>query len=384
MVSALESANSAASLSGALDQGLNTLSSNDSVTFTKYVRLVLPLDGFVFWVRADLVTQSSLLGSTAVPPPGVSFNDDESNEFGGGVNPPNVFGSVFNAPQTDSGVLDTITVKGSVHTSNNHNQAESESEGVTTVTFTAQEPVQHFTALSPDVLWLGEYKSDDDDFDDPVSFAFSARGSYYVQANLHHYSGTAVLPAFRANLIDDVQKLNLAPLYVSNSLPAWLALSNYDPPYDNGINCHLPLYPSFLVPENLTPPYGVVHIDPGVTGHQSAPYFDRTLGQWSLTMDKVRVTLYGLSNDAALFFLAAVLQYSADYEVIGMSNIPVVRDEKRIQPELGVLALKKTIEFEVWYNQASMRNVARQQIKKLVNSYYPQPLTAVGFVPPAP
>ena len=360
MATAAESASAAQSMRGVLDDGLNVLSFNDSVTFVKYVRLVLPLDGFVFWVKAQLLTSSALMNAA-------QFNS-----------------SVNNAPVENTGNETTIVVAGSVHVANQHNQAESESEGVTMVTFTAQQPIQQFTTIAPDVLWLGSYDNDSEDYDGPIRFAFSSRGPWYKQADLYHYSGTAVLPAFEANLIDDVSKINDAPLFISNSLPAWLAISNYDPPYDNGINCHLPIYPSFLVPENIQPPYAVVHIDPGTTGFQAAPLFDRTLGQYALTLDKVRVTLYGLTNDAALLFLDAVLQYSYDYNIIGMSNIPVIKDEKRIQAELGVIAAKKTIDFEVWYNQASMRNVARQQLEKVVVDYRPQPLTAVGFGPPAP
>jgi hypothetical protein len=361
MVSLTESANASSLLGGTLDAGLNALSANDSVTFTRYVRLVLPLDGFVFWVRAGLLTPSAL------------FNASVYNT------------QTLGAAQGAAGSPDQVTVMGSVHVSNQHNQVESESEGVATVLFTAQDPIQQFTTIGPNELWLGVYNNDGEGLDPPVTFAFSARGPYYKQANLYHYTGTAVLPAFQANMISEVGQINNAPLYISNSLPAWLALSNYDPPYDNGINCHLPLYPSFLVPDNLQPPYGVVHIEPnGTQGHQAAPLFDRTLGQTALSQDRVRVTLYGLTNDAALMFLDAVLQYSYDYETIGMANMPVVRDEKRIQPEMGVVALKKTIEFEVWYNQASMRNVARQQIQSWINNYLPQPLTAEGFGPPAP
>ena len=37
-------------------QGLEDISRSASVTFTKYVRKVLPLDGFVFWVKASIIS----------------------------------------------------------------------------------------------------------------------------------------------------------------------------------------------------------------------------------------------------------------------------------------------------------------------------------------
>ncbi|EAV5958036.1 hypothetical protein GID13_23035, partial [Salmonella enterica] len=42
-------------LNASLVQGLDDISRSASVTFTKYVRKVLPLDGFVFWVKASVL-----------------------------------------------------------------------------------------------------------------------------------------------------------------------------------------------------------------------------------------------------------------------------------------------------------------------------------------
>ena len=38
-----------------LQTGVEAISIQQTVTFTKYVRLVLPLDGYVFWVAAPLL-----------------------------------------------------------------------------------------------------------------------------------------------------------------------------------------------------------------------------------------------------------------------------------------------------------------------------------------
>ena len=47
-------------LQSVLDLGLDTLSSGQEITFTQYVRVILPFDGFIFWVKADLLSKSAL------------------------------------------------------------------------------------------------------------------------------------------------------------------------------------------------------------------------------------------------------------------------------------------------------------------------------------
>src|SRR5215813_1107836 len=47
-------------LAAGLATGVEVLSLDQQITFTKYVKVVLPIDGFVFWVRADLVGPSAL------------------------------------------------------------------------------------------------------------------------------------------------------------------------------------------------------------------------------------------------------------------------------------------------------------------------------------
>ncbi|EJP5366426.1 hypothetical protein NUA54_005091, partial [Salmonella enterica] len=45
-------------LNATLTQGLDDLSRFQVVTFTKYIRKVLPLDGFVFWVKASVLSSA--------------------------------------------------------------------------------------------------------------------------------------------------------------------------------------------------------------------------------------------------------------------------------------------------------------------------------------
>ena len=64
MASATEAAGAKPPLGAGLAQGVQTISNNEQVTFTLYVKLVLPLDGYVFWVNASLLTDSALYNAS--------------------------------------------------------------------------------------------------------------------------------------------------------------------------------------------------------------------------------------------------------------------------------------------------------------------------------
>jgi hypothetical protein len=327
MVSISEGAQSKQNMAAALAGGVDTLSVNQVVTFTQFIRLVLPLDGYVFWVKADLLTRSALLNA-------MQLN-----------------ASTLNEAATIETMASQISVKGSFHYATRTDQNEAETEAVNAVTFTALNPVQEFNKVQSNTLWIAfNYEGDDEDFDGPITFAFSSRDNYYQQSDLFHYRGTAVLPVFKTQLITRLDQLPTADLIVSNSLPIWLSLSNY--------------IPSYLVNDNEPPPYAAVHIEPGATeALASAPLIGPTSQSQMLSRDRVRVTLYGLNNERAWRFLNAVQQFSFDTMLIGLANSPIIRDEKRVSVELGVLAQKKVIDFEVNYYQSAARNVARQMVE---------------------
>ena len=341
MVSATEGANAKQGIAAELSDGLRSLSGGDTVEFKRYLRMVLPLDGYIFWIRADLVAPSAQYPNPTAP---------------------NL----------------TIKVPGSLHYSTVQQQNEDETVGVSTVIFTARNPVQQFNDIQPNVLWIGRYDGDIQGFDASIRFAFSSRDRYYKQADLYHYVGTAVLAVFRPQIIDSQAELDALQLIVSNSLPIWLTLNAYVCPYPGPFTTGVTLYPSFILPDNLRPPYGVVHIIPDQTiSHQTSPSFDPFYSEKQLARDLVRVTLYGLNNLQARTFLDAVLQYMYDWNQFGLMNMPIVRDDKRTQAELNVIAQKKIIDFEVSYNQAATRNIARQLIKTAI-------LTVESIVPPVP
>jgi hypothetical protein len=317
--------------------GLRTLSEDQVVNFSLYVRHVLPLDGYVFWL----------------------------------------------------GTGHAIPVRGSVHVSADRRQNEDETIAINRVVFTTGEHIQPFNRIAPDQMWIGEIAG--------VQFAFSHSGPKYRAAGLYHYNGDAVYPALSDLLVPVGMQPPATTLIVSNSLPIWLSLKSYDPIWLVPSNPCLTLFPSFAVPDNLRPPYGVVHIEPAATRALQltpllgprAPVGSAALGipegtmlsstHYQLSADRVRITIYGATNQQILDFVDTVNRFSYDYDYIGIMSASPVRDEKRTQAELGIIALKKTIEYEVSYYQTRANDVAQQLLLKagiVISTQPPYPLIA--------
>lgn len=322
MSSAAEAAGARPPLASDLKAGTDAISANEKVTFTKYVQKVLPADGYVFWVRGDLASP----------------------------------------PQPGTKVLD-----GSFHYATTQNQNEDESFSVNQVIFTAESDVDNFNDIDPTTLYIATYEG--------IEFAFSSRGNFYKQAQLWHYRGNAVYADMQTQLIKTPEALAaLGPLIVSNSLPVWLSLNAFTPnwPFYPGLPLPFDLYPSFLVPNNLVPQWGAVHIGhDDTTPIASAPFFQPSQSQEQLSYDHVRVTLWGLNNSEALNFAATVNQFSKDTGLIGIMNQPIIADAKRTQSELGVIAQKKIIEYDVSYLQSKVADFARQLIVRATLSFFP-------------
>lgn len=299
-------------LNAPLTQGLDTLSRDEVIPFTKYIRYVLPLDGYVFW----LATEQTL-------------------------------------------------IRGSLHVAVDERQSEDETLDVNHVVFTTDQEVDTFNQIGPDTILVGEWRD--------IRFAFSRRGFYYENARIFHYTGEAVYPAMESQLVDVGSEFPVDTLIVSNSLPAWLMIKSYTPIWLSPLNPCVTLYPSFAVPDNLRPPYGAVHIEPGgTTALQSIPLLSRWSTHDQLAMDRVRVTLYGLTNSQAMDWYDTVLRYSEDQGIIGLMSDPIVRDEKRGQVGLDILAMKKVISFDVSYFQARVNDIARQLIVSAAAAVIPR------------
>jgi hypothetical protein len=339
-------------MASSLHAGLDVISLDQEITFQAYVRVVLPLDGYVFWVR---------MGGAAATPSALynvpQYNAVMYNQIGGSEEAAGVF-----------------IAEGSLHYSTQAFQAEDHSSSTDRVVFTSKVPVQNLNAPGPEILYIATFDGPDGDTDPApadttaIRFAFSSRASHYQQAGLWHYIGQSVNPTMESQIVEDPNDLDTSILIVSNSLPAWLGYNVYNPVWPVPIpRPDIVFYPSFAVPENLVAPYGVIHIVPAETEvWQTMPRLGVRSEQLSLAKDQVQITLYGCNNRVASDLLYSILQYSFDTEIFGILNIPAIRDEKEAQVELHTLAQKKRIIFEVSYGHGTMRDIARQLITSCI------------------
>lgn len=321
------------------DAGVESISGSQTVLFTQYVKVILPLDGFVFWVKADILSQSALTGA-------MLYNKSFHNE-------------ALNAKKPAKKFL----AKGSLHIASTDLQEENETYDLNKVIFTSEDPInEDFSVIDDAHIYIGEYGNG-------IRFAFSRRENFYQQAGIWHYVGDAIYPFMETQIIDEPGILNTKELIVSNSLPLWLGLNNNAPFY--GFGNTIPLYPSYLVQENTRPPFGTVHIYPDSTqAIASAPSIGFLSEHSQLVRERVKIIMYGVANDYAMNFVDAVNQYSADYNYFGIMGVPpVMSDEKMKQNELGIIAQKKSIEYEISYYQNSIRDIARQIIGQAIPSY---------------
>jgi hypothetical protein len=305
MPSIAESLNSQDQLADTLAAGLNTLSLNQEVSFTQYTQQIISQDGTVFYVSTG----------------------------------------------------QTTTVQGSLHYAIDRQQNEDETIDVNRVIFTALSQIDIFNQAAPGDLFIGTFNGE--------QFAWRARHSFYQQANLYHYEGNAVYPALASQIINSAADLPVGPI-VTNSLPIWLTLTTVG-------TQTVPVYPSYLVPANIVPPYIVAHVEPDLTEVPSFPIYEwpgtptpptalQPMASTQLAKDRVRLTLYGFTNQQAIQYLVSLIEYSLDTENFGFGNSPAIKDAKRTQSELSVIAMKKTIDIDAWYLQGTSDAIARRLI----------------------
>jgi hypothetical protein len=421
MPSISDAVNSKPPLGAALAQGVRTLSMDQQIHFSLYQRYVFPLDGMTYWIKipssmgsintpgiqaipgmatitddggaaiqvcpgsfwssrivggkitnpldaADQGLQSAeplfvdftgpaysyVTATTFELQPGDSVDIPENNPNGVWVCSPSdnhKFTCIIYRSLPSVNLPTDVDVKGSFHYASISEQREDATVDSNEVIFTSLSEIQPFNQVGPNHLYIGTYGD--------LLFAFSSRGRLYEQADLYHYQGKALFTTHATQVIDDPADFN-PTLIVSNSLPIWISLSAYVPPYPT-FNCPFPLYPSYLVDDNLKPPFGSVHIEE-TRSLAMVPYLGPKTQSAQLCRDTVKVHLYGLDNEAASDFLLCVENFSRDWMTIGLANSPHIRDEKHTQTEMKIISQRKSIEFEVNYLQSVARDIARQFI----------------------
>jgi hypothetical protein len=304
-----EAAGAPSQLAASLAAGVAQISNNQTVQFQQYTKSTLPTDGYVFWVASGTVQQFT----------------------------------------------------GSLHILTDRKQEEDQTIAANKMVFTATGEVSQLNAIAPGTMWVGTWQVDGT----TLQVAFSETGANYQQAGLWHYRGFAVYPAMSAQLVGSIADLPPEPI-VSNSLPIWLAQTTFGA-------TTIPVYASYLVPDNVVPPYVVAHVEPDLTEAPSFPIYQwpgnpsplTALQQMSasqLAKDNVKLILYGFTNQMAIQYLAMLIDYSVNSGNFGFGNTPVPRDEKRTQVEIGAIAMKKTINIVAWYYQSAADAVARRLI----------------------
>lgn len=319
--------NEASSQSGNNDKAagliaaIGLLSGEQTYTFILYKRIVLPVDGFVFYVEAQNIA------------PGFPIQQSSAAQ---GVS------SLFLTPAEQA--IFRFQSMGSLHLSQETNQEEDSTYVAQTILFTTKNQIENFARIAPDELYILTLGNGS-------KIAFNSQNNFYQLAGLWHYRGRAVFSTLATQIIDDPAQLAYCDQIVSNSLPLWLAMSQ---------PC-APIYPSYLSPLNLTPPYITADITKTEALGQS-PVYSPTTSQSQIVTDTIVFTTYGLSNNAVMDFQTMLLQNS-EYGDYGIMNMPVPVDEKKVQSEFQIIAQKKTMLLRVNYYQSRARQIARRYIE---------------------
>ncbi|MDE2104857.1 MAG: hypothetical protein KGL39_46905 [Patescibacteria group bacterium] len=296
--------------------GVEQISEGQTLTFNRYTKATISQDGYVFWVA-------------------------------GGK---------------------TLSATGSLHYATSQEQSEDQTIGINAVLFTSEQQVTEFNAISDTTLWVADWQTPGGN---TIQIAFSRQGPYFPQSQLWHYSGFAVYPALASQLVQSASDLPLGPI-VSDSLPIWLALPTSLPTVAGFQAPTIPVYPSFLVPSNITPPYIVAHVEatqalgsfPILTwpGNPSPLTALQPMADSQLMADTVRLTFYGTNNQQARQWFNGLIQYSLNTDAFGFMSSPAFRDDKRTQSEISAIAMKKTLSFKASYYQQTADAFARRLI----------------------
>ena len=301
-----------------LQSGYELLSNQQEIVFTKYVRLVLPVDGFIFWVKKSLI----------------NLSNGTVNNFM--LNSMDVNGSQsINDPSLE------FSIKGSLHYTTDNTQENTQTYGKNNIIFTTSTDIDDFNDIGENTLFIGTFKD--------VQFAFNSRGGWYEQAGLYHYTGESINPIMRSQLINELNFFDDSKI-VNDSLPIFMALNKY-----------CPVYPAFRGLQNARPPYISIDVIETVA-LQQLPTEDLNSNRSQWCKDTVKLTLFGLNNNASLDYLWYVINAGLNNVDFGISNAPSFKKIDIPQSELNVTANAKELMIEINYYQERALNIAMQLI----------------------
>ena len=264
-----------------------------------------------------------------------------------------------------------VEVMGSLHYDSMTDQRADATVDSSTVIFTSLSEIQEFNQIGPDFLYIASYRD--------IRFAFSSRGYLYEQADLYHYVGKAIYSTTSTQVVDDIETFD-PEVFNSNSIPIWMFMNYYVPPFPGGLTCPFQLFPAFLVDGNTPLPFGSIEVTRTEPLHP-VPVLGRRMQADHLCRDRVVIHMYGASNRLASDFREFVEQYSVVENKIGIATTGAITDASHIQSELQVIAQRKSITFEVNYLQSVSRDLARQYIVKAKVNFYPA-LPELGYLNP--
>jgi len=301
-----------------LKAGIADISQYATVTFNRYTKITQPIDGSVFWV---LIPDSA------------------------------------------------VQIAGSLHFSTSNEQRQDETIGINHVMFTSNQEITELNEVDPSILWAAVITTPSGV---KLLVGFTDRDHFYQQAGVWHYRGDALYPTLSTQVVNSIEDIPTSPI-VSNSLPLFLDFKWLYPSQSSLEPVRT--YAAYLVPANAAPPYVSVFIDPNrteilaaspligaVTSHPdpNSRSFETSL----LAKDSVELTLYGFNNQQAIQYYNALIEHSLNPNTFGFMTMPTLRDAQRTQPEMNILAMKKTVIMDASYYQSTTNAITYRLIKE--------------------
>ena len=301
-------------ITSALVSGLKVIDRQKAIKFTLYNRVVLPYDGFVFYVNSNAINNGS------------TFNTWSLNS----------------KMIAERNTAKSIEVEGSLHYNSIREQDSDKNYDRNELMFTTPYEILEFNQAQDNSLYIAEY--------DGMQFSFNSRLSSYSASGLYEYRGQAVPAYLRSQLIES--KRDLSKLHVtSNCMSLIMAFA---------LNKELPVYPAYLAKAN-----DKRFVTTEVTSTEclaAYPFLDRDGTRTQLTRDNVKVCFYGFENDAALDFVFDFVNMALEDDDYGIANIPTVSDAREPDSELRILSQKKESVIVVNYYQKRVQELTRKLI----------------------